>query len=243
MLVRYDPIMKLALAALLVAVTVHDAGAISACAGESGWSSDGAEVAPHPRIVYWTSGGRSETPGTLIAKVAGKVIKTKVTSLDSAPNNLVLIEVDSNATGALTLEWKDARLPAGHYTIKQTTYPKVAHGTTSRYHAKLPHSTVREVFDGLAIKVDVPAMRAHVKLRRDAKADWLELDVPVADHQLRIGELGCASNYQPQLLENGVDIDVALILPDGSSIPIEKLTHVSIPKLAKPTGSNPWDPE
>ena len=235
--------MKLALAAFLVAVTVHDAGAISACAGESGWSSDGAEVAPHPRVVYWINGRESLAPDTLVAKIDGKTVKTKVRSLTSSPNTLAIIEVDSNATGALTLEWKGAGLPAGHYTIKQTTYPKVAHATTSRYHSKLPHSTVREVFDGLAIKVDVPAMRAHVKLRRDSKTDWLELDVPVADHQLRVGELGCESNYQPQLLENGVDIDVALILPDGSSIPVEKLTHVQIPKLAKPTGSNPWDPE
>ncbi|HET9988963.1 MAG TPA: hypothetical protein VFQ65_10585 [Kofleriaceae bacterium] len=236
--------MKLALAAVLLAFAgLHDAYAISACGGESGWAADGAEVAPHPRIVYWTNGRQSSSAGTLLAKIDGKAVKTMVTSLDSAPNHLAVIEVDSDATGALTLEWKGAGLPAGRYTIKRTTYPKVAHATTSRYHSKLPHSTVREVFDGLAIKVDVPAMRAHVKLRRDAKSDWLELDVPVADHQLRIGELGCASNYQPQLLENGVDIDVALILPDGTSIPVDKLTHVAIPKLAKPTGSNPWDPE
>jgi hypothetical protein len=222
---------------------LHDAHANSACEGESGWASDGAEVAPHPRIVYWVSSRSSFMPKTLIAKIDGKEVKTKLTSVDSAPNKLTIIEVDSDATGRLTLEWKDTAT-AGHYTIKRTTYPKVAHATTSRYHSKLPHSTVREVFDGLAIKVDVPAMRAHVKLRRDTKASWTELDVPVdQDHQLRIGELGCASNYEPQLLENGVDIDVALTLPDGSSIPIEKFTHVFIAKLAKPTSQNPWDAE
>ena len=237
--------MKLALAAVLVALTFHDAGAISACSGESGWASDGAEVAPHPRIVYWMSGrGRGSTPGDVIAKVDGKPVKTKVTSLDSAPNTLAIIEIDSDAKGALTVEWKGAGLPAGHYTIKAVTYPKVAHATTSRYHSKLAHSTVREVFDGLAIKVDVPAMRAHVKLRRDNKASWTELDVPIdQDHQIRIGELGCASNYQPQLIENGVDLDIALVLPDGTSIPVDKLTHASIPKLAKPTSDNPWDAE
>jgi hypothetical protein len=237
--------MKLALAAVVLAFAgLHDARANSACEGESGWASDGSEVAPHPRLVYWVSNRGYFTPKTLIAKIDGKEVKTKVTSVDSAPNKLTVIEIDSDAKGALTLEWKDSGLPAGHYTIKPTTYPKVAHATTSRYHSKLPHSTVQEVFDGLAIKVDVPAMRAHVKLRRDAKANWVELDVPVdQNHQLRIGELGCASNYEPQLLEKGVDIDVALVLPDGSSIPIEKFTHVFIAKLAKPTSQNPWDAE
>jgi hypothetical protein len=237
--------MKLALAAVLVALTFHDAGAISACSGESGWASDGAEVAPHPHIVYWMSGrGGASLPGDLIAKIDGKAVKTKVGTISSAPNTLALIEIESDAKGALTLEWKGSGLPAGHYTIKATTYPKVAHATTSRYHSKLAHSTVREVFDGLALKVDVPAMRAHVKLRRDNKASWTELDVPVdQDHQIRVGELGCASNYQPQLIENGVDIDVSLVLPDGNSIPVDKLTHVTIPKLAKPTSENPWDAE
>jgi hypothetical protein len=236
--------MKLALAAVLVAFAghVHDAGANSACGGESGWSSEGAVVAPHPRVVFWMN-GRSSGPSTVVAKIDGKVVKTNITTLVSSPNELVTIEIQSDAKGALTLDWKNG-LPAGHYTIKATTAPKVAHATTSRYHSKLAHSTVREVFDGLAIKLDVPAMRAHVKLRRDAKSDWRELDVPVdKDHTIRIGELGCASNYEPQLLENGVDLDVALVLADGSSIPIEKLTHAFIAKLAKPTSPNPWDAE
>ena len=51
------------------------------------------------------------------------------------------------------------------------------------------------------------------------------------------------TNYQPHLIENGVDIDVALVHPDGNSIPVDKLTHVTIPKLAKPTSDNPWDAE
>lgn len=233
----------LALALLLFAV--HDAGAISACAGESGWSSDGAEVSTHPKLVYWITGrGGGSAPGDLIAKIDGKPVKTKVGTIASSPNTLVLVEVDSDAKGALALEWKGSGLPAGHYTIKAMTYPKVAHATSSRFHSKLPHSTVREVFDGLALAVDVPAMRAHVKLRRDAKASWTELDVPVdAKHQLRIGELGCARNYEPQLLEKGVDIEVALVMPDGSSVPVDKLTHVSIEKLAKPTSDNPSDAE
>jgi hypothetical protein len=235
------------LAALALACTLlghaHLAGAYSACHGESGWSSESTELPPHARIVYWTN-RRGTAPAAPIAKIDGKVVPTKVTTLDSPPNKLVVVEIDSNATGTLTVGFKDPDLGSATYKIGKPTYPKVAHATTSRYHSKLAHSTVREVFDGLAIKVDAPATRAHVKLRRDSKASWLELDAPVEKGGvIRIGELGCASNYQPGLLENGVDLEVTLFLPDNTSIPVEKLAHVSIPKLAKPTSDKPWDAE
>lgn len=237
------------LAALAVAATLlghtHFAHAYSACGGQTGWANEGAEVSPHPRIVFWLNGRNRAAPSTLIAKIDGKVVATKLSSLDSAPNKLVIIEVDSNATGTLALEWKDQDyLGKATYKVAKPSYPKTAHATTSRFHAKLPHSTVREVFDGLAIKVAVPAMRAHVKLRRDSKASWFELDAPVEKGgTIRIGELGCASSYQPDLLEKGVDLEVTLVLPDNTSIPVEHFTHASIPKLAKPTSDKPWDAE
>jgi len=241
------------LAALALAVTLlghsHVAGAFSACGGESGWAADGAELPPHPRIVYWMnqSGRGGTAPSTPVAKIDGKAVPMKVTTLDSAPNKLLVIEIDSNATGKLAISWKNEEWRgSATYTIaKPPAYPKVAHATTTRYHSKLAHSTVREVFDGLAIKVDVPAaIRAHVKLRRDSKASWFELDAPVEKGgTIRIGELGCSSNYQPDLLEKGVDLEVTLFLPDNTSIPVDKLTHASIPKLAKPTSDKPWDAE
>ncbi|MEO8553195.1 MAG: hypothetical protein ABI678_24650 [Kofleriaceae bacterium] len=238
------------LAAFALAATLlghaHVAGAFSACAGDSGWTADGATVPPHARIVFWRNQPGSNAPTTPIAKIDGKVVPTKVTTLDSAPNKLTIIEIDSNATGVLAIGWKDQDYRgSATYTVAKPAYPKVAHATTSRYHSKLSHTTVREVFDGLAIKVDVPAAtRAHVKLRRDRKASWLALDAPVEKGgTIRIGELGCASNYQPDLLEKGVDIEVTLVLPDNTSIPVENFTHASIPKLGKPTSNNPSDAE
>lgn len=238
--------MKLALALAAVLAMTHDAGAISACGGESGWAADGAELPAHPRLVYWMNSAHgNKVPDELVAKIDGKPVKTKITTLDSKPNTLAIIEIDSNATGKLTVEWaKQDWLPKATFKIGKPTYAKAAHATTSRYHSKLAHSTVREVFDGLAIKVDVAAIRAHVKLRRDNKTSWFELDAPVEKGgTIRIGELGCSSSYQPDLLERGVDIEVTLFLPDNTSIPVENFTHVSIPKLAKPTSDNPWDGE
>jgi hypothetical protein len=235
---RYDPRVKIGLLAVIVGVAAgvpRTSAASRECGGDSGWASDGAQLAPHPHVVYWMNKvgtqQRLPTSDSLVAKIDGKPVATRVLALHSHPNKLAVIYIDSDATGALTLEWARDQLPIGHYTITSTSYPKVAHATTSRF--REPSTFPGAVLDGLAIKVDVPAMWARVKLRYDAHGTWRALDVPVeADGRLRIGMLGCGGNYEPQLLEQGVDIEVLLVLPDGNAISVEKLTHVSIPKLA-----------
>ncbi len=103
--------------------------------------------------------------------------------------------------------------------------------TTSRYHPVSDAALATDVFDGLAIALDAPAVLAHVKLRRDDKAPWFELDAPVVANTIRIGKLGCAgSNYSTDLLEHGVDLDVTLIYDDGRTSHLDKLTRVVVPK-------------
>jgi hypothetical protein len=172
----------------------------------------------------------------LVAKIANKVVPTKVTTMAANPYQFVLVELDSNATGHLDLSW-DPTAPnftnGSFEVVAKPTYAKTATVKTTRYHNEIRHTGGAEVFDGLQITVDVPAVRAHVKLRRDAKATWTELDVPVRDNTIDIGLLGCVRNYEPGLLESGVDIDLALTLPDGSTIGADKLTHAFIEKKAK----------
>ena len=249
---RYDSWMKLTAAALatLVAATINfvperSAHAIAACGGNAGWSAGTGDLPPHAHLVYWSD--RDRTPPKLVAKIGGKVVPTKIKTISSAPYTLQLIEIDSAATGKLELGW-DAKDAWGYegatFTVKgKPTYPKTATAKTSRFHAKVPHSTVREVFDGLEVEVSAPAALAHVKLRRDAQAKWTELDVPVTKNKFQIGELGCKRNYEPALLEAGVDIEVSLTLPDGKQVPVENFKRASIPKRAKPTSSNPSDSE
>lgn len=219
------------LSAALIAALASQARANVACTGESGWSATGAEVPPHAHLVFWSNARSDGNFGTLTAKIDGKVVPTNVRTLHDKPNTMHLIEVDSNATGSLELRW-GKRDVATYTVVAKPTYAKKAHATTSRYHREIHHSTTREVFDGLAIKVDVPATRAHVKSRRDASAAWVEMDVPVdSDHTIRLGELGCAQNYNPQLLENGIDLVVTVVMPDNTSIPVADFTHAQISKL------------
>jgi len=231
---------------LVVMSSVRAAHAISACEGEDGWSpQSGSVLPPRARIAYWTDDGDDALQFSV--KLDGKAVAIKTTKVVSKPYVIRVIEIDSARTGTLEVSVKT---PHGApqkltYTIKRgVTFAKQAKATTSRYHKKIPHTSVREVFDGLAIAVNVPALYAHVKIRRDAQSQWRELDVPLVDGKTaRIGEIGCASNYTPQLLEQGVDIEATVMTPAGSQIPIAGLTRVTLPKLAKPTGTRPWDDE
>ena len=242
--------MKLvAITAVAFATFAHApaAGAFSACNGADHWSPGTRdELPPHAHVVYTSD--RPTMPKALSARIDGQIVPTKLITYDVKPYHFVLVEIRSEATGKLELAWLTGKdnTPSGFasatYTIvAKPTYAKTAHAKTERFHTKLAHSTVREVFDGLQIAVDVPAVLAHVKLRRDAKALWNEFDVPVGDDRtIKIGELGCASNYASDLLEAGVDTDIVLTLPDNTQVPVE-LKHASIPKRSKPTGTKPWD--
>jgi hypothetical protein len=217
----------------LVVLHARPAGAIASCAGESGWSPNTGEVVPkRATLVYWTDRDDDDTRKLAVtARIDGGEVKTTVTTLSAMPYRMLLVTIESDRSGKLAV---DVDGDAAQFTIGKPQYGKV-HATTSRFHHKIRHTTVREMFDGLLIDVDVPAVRAHVKLRRDAKADWAELDVPVTAidgaHTLRIGELGCHDNYSPKLLENGVDLDVTLFLPDGSQVKLADLTHAALPQL------------
>jgi hypothetical protein len=89
----------------------------------------------------------------------------------------------ADGPGHLDLTWDQKTrsiFTDGAFEVKaKPVYAKTATVKTSRFHNEIQHTHAAEVFDGLEITVDVPAVRAHVKLRRDAKAAWTELDVPV----------------------------------------------------------------
>ena len=226
----------------LVLTTGRVAHAISACTGAAGWSPTTLAVLPtRAHLVYWSDEPRPPDGKGLVATIDGKPVAIKVTAMAAPPYDLIGVEIDSDRAGTLQIGWKGAMTT--YQVTAKTKLPTQAHWTATRYHHKLGHTTVREVFDGLAIHVDVPAILAHVKLRRDDKAPWVELDVPVADRTIRIGELGCKTNFTVELLERGVDLDVELRLPDDSHVRVKNLTHVAIPKLAKPTSDMPWDSE
>lgn len=221
--------------ALAVQLPARAADAFSACAGELGWSPRAADELPvRARLVYWDDRQGRRAAATLTAKIDGTAVKTKQTAVAAAPYRLVVVDIDSDRTGTLEVGWSDGSASATYQVKAGVRYPAHATATVDRFQKLLHHTSVHEAWDAIAIHVDVPATQAHVKLRRDAKATWHELDVPVADHgdgthALRLGALGCVSNYDPKLFElTVVEIDVELVLPDGKRVHVDHLAHVGI---------------
>jgi hypothetical protein len=178
------------------------------------------------------------------ATLDGKPVKLKLTRSHVAPYYLTTIEVDSDKTGTLAIyQGTQTKDPLATYTVKAgVAFPKDIAATTNRFTENIQHSTVKELFDALAIDLgDAPAILAHVKIRRDDKVAWSEFDLPVHANtriakdkaKLLIGELGCTSNYTVGLLEQGVDLEITAMLPDGKSIPVKLPKRVTLPKPAK----------
>lgn len=229
-----------------LAAATRDAGAVAACTGGAGWSPRETDaLPPHAHIVYWRNDPHGRLPDKLVATIDGTAVATKISKLAAAPFELVVVEIDSDRTGTLEVGWQGSRemIDKARFTVnKDVAMPKRVRATTGRYHAKIAHTSVREVFEGLYIHLDAPAVLARVKIRRDAAAAWTTIDAPVAElagfqlsagqdgggYAIRLGELGCKRNYEVSLLEKGVDIDVEVTLLDGTKLHVEALDHVSI---------------
>lgn len=224
-------------------VIAHDAApahAISACTDNQGAApATGATLPVHPRIVHFTDYWRHGNTPVFSATINKKKVPVKVTVLPfGGTTRVAMIEIDSDKTG--TLEVRELKYVFGTYTIKaKLKLPDKIPVAVERFHREIQHSTVEEIFDGIALRLPggTPAIHARVKLRRDPKAGWTELDIPIATDadklpRIRIGRLGCTNNYTVPLLAAGVDIEVTVTLADGSTRSVEGLpAHVILPPI------------
>jgi hypothetical protein len=221
----------------------HTAHAYSACDNNDGLSPrDGAALPPRAKLVAF-SDRKSSQSYAYVATLDGKPVKLKLTRSHVAPYYLTMIEVDSDQVGKLVVfqGTKSEGEPLGTYTVKATApMPKEITATTQRFTADIPHSTVKERFDALAIDLaGAPAVLVSVKLRRDDKAAWSEFELPVHSNgpdgvKVLIGELGCTSNYTVGLLEQGIELQLTAMLPDGKRIPVKlPAKRIVLPKAAK----------
>jgi hypothetical protein len=235
--------MKLSLALAVLAGLAGSvptaARAAVACNNNAGMAPRaGSELPAHPRIVYYDD--RDSYTPTFTAKIDGVAVPIKVSTLVANPYDITVLEIDSSKTGKLVLYTGDGTREYEFATYKigkSAKLPKDITATAARFGKTVRHTSVREKFDGLAVVLPdaTPAITAHVKLRRDDKSDWLELDAPVAAGDwidkrtaVRLGQLGCTSNYSVPLLEAGVDIEVTLTLVDGSTRTVTLPKHVKI---------------
>jgi len=223
------------LVCLLVAALPRPAAAfVMTCINETGVAPrSGSVVPPHPFLIHY--GRTSNVPFTVT--IDGAKVAVKTTPIKSS-DPLVLIEVKSDRTGALSLRQGDSELAT--YTVKRgVTVPTEVPGVIGRYRQRLDQDLVDPSFDGLGVWLPegTPAILAHVKLRPNATAPWWELVIPVPSTEeqprpvIRIGSLGCSSNYPIALLAKGVDLEISIELANGAQLGV---THVA-PHLTLPT--------
>ena len=217
--------------AALVLLAPRPAHALRACSEEGIAPAPGTTLPPHAQIVIHSDGSLRD----LTARIEGKSVALKRTVLPgSAGIKVVVLEVQSAETGRLELLTKNGDVFA-RYPVAKVKMPSELPVTSDRMYRPGTWGTGRTHynFDGLAIHLpkDAPAIYAHVKVRRDDKAKWSELDVPVyapmpsyrTTPEVWIGEVGCTSNYSQQLLEQGVDLEVTIGLTDGTRMPVKGL--------------------
>jgi hypothetical protein len=239
---RTSPLVGMAVVMVVLGIARSSANAVSACGNNSGYAPRANLVLPQrPRVVYFDdqSDPGDETPA-FFARIGGKTVPIKVTTTHSDPYTFHVIEIDSDKTGKLEIGeiYDDKKYVAIRYKIKASAQvPTALAGATKRFHQDVRHSTVSELFDGMAVALDdkTPALTVHVKLRRDASSSWYELDAPVipgdwmdAHTVVKLGKLGCTANYTVDLLEKGVDIEMSATMVDGTTVPIDLPQHVSL---------------
>lgn len=229
----------LALCVVVVAGLCHApaAEANSACGRNHGVAPQSRAVLP-PRAQLVLFDSRETLASEYVATLDNEAVPLAFTEMKAGPFVMRLAQVQSDATGTLRLLHRfqvgsgGAGPPNTVYAVlaiysvvAKAKMPAVVNATPSWIALNIRHSTVKEEYDALALELDTDlAVRATIKLRRDAKAQWHTLDVPVTPADklstrptLRIGQLGCNQNYTVELFEQGVEIEAQVTLTDGTT--------------------------
>ena len=78
------------------------------------------------------------------------------------------------------------------------------------------------------IGVDLPAIAFRVRWRRDAEQPWQTIEVPAygsgRQQIARLGWNGCSSNFEPAILDRGMDLEIVAILADGGKLDLDPIS-------------------
>lgn len=233
------------LVSIFGALSATDADANAACGNNSGLTPKrGAVLPPQSQVLVFDT---DELAGDYIARINGKEVSLDTEDVQSGPFHMKLIKINSDATGKLKIYelWPsgarddaEERLIASYTIKKKVKVAQKVTGKATHFFRDLPHSTVKETYDALAIDLggERMAIKATVKLRRDARSEWQTLEVPVVPGDwldkrtaVRVGQLGCQSNYSAALLHAGVELEVSLLMVDGSEAAVELPARYQLP--------------
>lgn len=242
--------MKLLAWVLVVVGLLHAraASASSPCVQQGGMAPHAAVVLPpRPQLVAFDT--RYLHGAKLVARIGGKRVPITTEEIKAEPFELVRIQIESSAVGTLKIyrlmtdsssRSKRAKEHLiGKYRIDaKAKLPEALTATTRRMTVAFRHTTSREQYDALVLDLGeaAPATLATVRLRRDDKAPWQTLAVPVLPGDLfdphsvaRLGELGCGANFSVAALEQGVELEAEVALVDGTTRPLAVPRRLVLP--------------
>lgn len=230
---------------VLGAVFAPDASADTACTDSNALTPrSGASVPPNPQVIVF---GTDEPATDYIARINGKEVSLDTEDFNAGAFYIKLLKIHSDTAGKLKIY---QLYPSGgredaeeqwiaSYTVKKKL--KVASKVVAKATPLLrdpSSSTGSETYDALAIDLGAEklAIKATVKLRRDAKSEWQTLELPVVQGDfvdkrttVRVGQLGCAANYPAALLHAGVELEASLLMVDGSEVSLSLPASYRLP--------------
>jgi hypothetical protein len=209
----------------------------------------GTRLPRHPTIAYVVEdssvlqlhGSKSKAASfqRIAATLDGAPVRLRIRDLRASHATIRLVEAVSSKTGALHFTHPDAPelQNDADYEVVADWKPPTVTATTSRFHtSKARMMTVDR--DGLAIAFDAPTLLARVRWRAREGA-WLSMVVPIVSRggkaEAWIGETDCWNEEIPlSTLESGVELKLALELPDRSEQQLDLGRIVLLPKPTKP---------
>ena len=193
---------------------------------------------------------------TLIATINDAPVTISTATSYAGSCNLLDVVIDSNRTGKLTLTYDFGNVSQRvTYTVAGKATPHVPRswwwipraqiaGAVAPMAMRIPHSTVREVYQGLLLTVPTPALSMQVSWRRDSQSDWMTMRVPVLEYAPNQFGALLGESYSFQfpsiaMLNAGVQIRATAELLDGSTVDVVGLPDVVTLPIAKTIAPTP----
>ncbi len=208
---------------------------------------EGSRVSPRAHILLRLAKGSAAIMDTLArtmkATIDGKPVATTTATAFVGEYNLLDLQIESDRTGMLTITYEfENSIQSVTYTVAGKATPRIPSGwwwmpraqvagTVEAIVANVPHSTVREVYQGVLLTIAQPALSMRVSWRRDSQSDWVTLRLPVFEQYTKKFGVLLGETYRFQfppvaLLNDGVQVRATAELFDGTTVDVVGLPAV-----------------
>jgi len=206
---------------------------------------------------YASKVSKKAAQSKVTATIDGKKVPVAIKSQRVGNQVIQSIDIKSDKTGELVV--KMGKDDEASWTIaSEWTAPEKVNATVSRYRLDRAMRNY-SWYEGARLTLDQPALTMRAKWRRDAKDKWHTVVVPIMTTRSSfvdveavlndrkdgkkpppptaaalLGEVRCGTDTIPvNLLEQGVEIEATVMLPNGKEVPVAGLPNPVIIEKSK----------